>query len=692
MRSRLFAAVLLVGLWAVGPACSGGSPQGPAQVDNDDDKLPDDTEDRNGNGQVDPGETDPNSNDTDGDGIPDGEEVSTLACDPSNDRPFAVLDVPGADAEVLVDAQVSVRGLVRTNDDRNPGAVFHDPGLDVAAAILGKGAQGGSLSNQRAQLMDGFAALGNPGSPRVRTFVTTQGFPAEQARFPFRADQAMNGPALVNALSSAALGGVALQDTLPEVGAESRDFTLSMLTIQRSANTVVFLFAATPGAEISDAARIRQEELTDGTNVARRGSFTRHVCDPFVAEAKAYADILWVVDDSGSMADDQMAVRAAAGAMAEVLEAAQVDFRLAVARMYANRPENDQRRGRLEGDGFTSDLNKFQEDILVGADGGWEPGLQTGLDALNRALPATAPGAAADPQRLRGDAATIVIHLSDERDQHVECAACGGCEAAEGEARSCTRPQGQVVTDEFIGQYQAMGAVTFAIVGDLPDGCSQGVGRDDFEPGQGYVEVAAATGGQFGSLCGDMRQNLQDVARVATGVSSTYALSAKPASATLRVAIGLPGHGRVVPRSGVNGFDYDPVQNTIVFFGDARPAEGEEVVVAYRRWDWANNPDTPNDPCDDCVEGSWCNPEADRAMCEEPCGEVLCEGELVCLPDTARCGEESELPTETPCGECDPGLVCNPGTLECVVPCEETGCEAGELCNSSTHLCQPFSP
>ena len=49
-------------------------------------------------------------------------------------------------------------------------------------------------------------------------------------------------------------------------------------------------------------------------------------------------------------------------------------------------------------------------------------------------------------------------------------------------------------------------------------------------------------------LDSDMRQNLQDVARVATGVSSTYAVSAKPASATLRVAIGLPGHGRVVPR------------------------------------------------------------------------------------------------------------------------------------------------
>ncbi|CAN0589745.1 unnamed protein product, partial [Laminaria digitata] len=181
-------------------------------------------------------------------------------------------------------------------------------------------------------------------------------------------------------------------------------------------------------------------------------------------------------------------------------------------------------RGRLQGEGFTADVAQFQQDIVVGADGGWEPGLQVGAEALSQATPRTAAGAPADGALLRADAAAIVIHLSDERDQHVECAACGGCDRAEGESRSCTRPEGQEVIDDFIDQYQALGAVTFALVGDLPDGCNQGSGRDDFEPGQGYVEVAAATGGQFGSLCGDMRQNLADVARVATGVSSIFQL------------------------------------------------------------------------------------------------------------------------------------------------------------------------
>ncbi len=44
-------------------------------TDTDGDGLTDCTEDANGNGIVDPGETDPHNPDTDGDGINDGTEV-----------------------------------------------------------------------------------------------------------------------------------------------------------------------------------------------------------------------------------------------------------------------------------------------------------------------------------------------------------------------------------------------------------------------------------------------------------------------------------------------------------------------------------------------------------------------------------------------------------------------------------------
>jgi large repetitive protein len=64
-------------------------------VDTDGDGLPDDLEDRNHNGQVDSGETDPNDSDTDDDGILDGvedtdhdggvDESETDPCNPDTD-------------------------------------------------------------------------------------------------------------------------------------------------------------------------------------------------------------------------------------------------------------------------------------------------------------------------------------------------------------------------------------------------------------------------------------------------------------------------------------------------------------------------------------------------------------------------------------------------------------------------------
>ncbi len=679
------------------PACksdpSGAGPgNNPALVDTDGDGTPDQNEDRNQNGQVDPGETDPTAVDTDGDGILDDAEVSTLACAQTNDRPFAVYDMPGADSMLLVDGNVTVRSTLRTSDNKAPGGVFSDPDRGVSAVLVGKRpAQGvGTASAQRDyERRTSIEALGQIVGQRTRAFTTVEGFEAEQASFRVVAQRPLTSRQAANQLAQLMLNGVQLTGMLPDAPeAQSAQMVINLLTVFRGPARVVLVAAVAMGEEPGSNQLIRVEEFTDGTNVARHGSFTRHVCDQFIAEENAKADIIWVVDDSGSMEDDQEAVRAAADAMEEVLTSAQVDYRLGVARMFAE-DENDRRRGRLEGGGFTRDLEEFKETIVVGADGGWEPGLETGILALDRLSPPTPAGAAEDEDLLREDAAPIIIFMSDERDQAVECAACGACDAQEGESFFCADPQGQQVIDRFVEDYNNRGATTFAIVGDLPTGCRQTGQRDDFEPGQGYVEVANATGGQFGSLCGDMRQNLEDVARAATGVASAYQLRFVPASATIRVAIGPAGSGRVIERSRENGFDYDAVTNKIIFFGDALPAKGDEVVVGYRRWDWANNPNTPGDPCDDCEQYTSCAPELDVALCQPVCGEEVCEGGQVCIPDQAQCGDPSDIPPDVdPCGGCDAGLVCDPAPGDCVRPCEETGCTGGLVCSSVTHLCQ----
>ncbi|MCC7385978.1 MAG: VWA domain-containing protein [Deltaproteobacteria bacterium] len=665
----------------------------PPDLDTDTDGVPDVSEDRNQDGTVDPGETDPTVTDSDGDSIPDVGEVEYLACAKVNDRAIKVYDAPGADSLLMVDALVSDHVMLRSADGRAPGLVAGDPSLGIAAALISKRPSSGVRTPAQQRDIDrrtAFSMLGEVAAPQTRAFTTAEGFEAEQATFQINASTSIDAATAANRAASLLLGGAQLTGALPAGGATARVLTVKLLTIIRSPSRVVMLAAFFAGEQPGDAQAIRLEELTDGTNVARHGSFTRHVCDELQAKAQAKADILFVVDDSGSMEDDQQAVSAAANAMGQVLQTAQVDFRLGVTRTRATE-DPGAARGQLEGNGMTSDVEAFKRTIVVGAQGGWEPGLQVGLDAIDRLLPPTPETAAARPDKLRDGAGVVVIHLSDERDQAVECAACGGC-ASEPMPRTqfCSGPGGQPVIDQFIAGYRARNAVTFAIVGDLPGGCSQPGGVDNFEPGQGYVEVANGTGGQFGSLCGDMTQNLRDVARVATGVASAYRLSQPAASASLKVAIGPAGQGRVIPRSRVNGFDYDAVQNTVVFYGDSRPKNGEEVVIGYRRWDWANNPATPPDGCDNCGTNTFCDPSSDLVVCEPYCGDQVCSEGLACLADSASCGDPNSVPPppNDACGTCDVGLVCDPGAGSCVAPCEQTGCSASEICSAASHLCE----
>ena len=60
-----------------GVEINGQNPSDPLDSDSDDDGLLDGEEDANGNGVIDEGETDPNNSDTDGDGLTDGTEVNS---------------------------------------------------------------------------------------------------------------------------------------------------------------------------------------------------------------------------------------------------------------------------------------------------------------------------------------------------------------------------------------------------------------------------------------------------------------------------------------------------------------------------------------------------------------------------------------------------------------------------------------
>ncbi len=94
----------------------------PDIFDTDGDGLPDSIEDRNGNGVVDPGETDPLNPDTDGDGVLDGQEDSNKngIVDPGETAPLN----PDTDGDGALDGQEDSNGNgivdVGESDPRNP--------------------------------------------------------------------------------------------------------------------------------------------------------------------------------------------------------------------------------------------------------------------------------------------------------------------------------------------------------------------------------------------------------------------------------------------------------------------------------------------------------------------------------------------------------------------------------------------
>lgn len=693
-------------------------------------------------------EADKVSREDDRRGVDRKDQVAVLACGAENDRPFDVYDVPGADSLLLLDARVSTRSTLRTPDERAPGIVLRQADLDVAGLLVKAQPAGATPALERDHLRR--TVLANFGAAELqhaRSLVTVEGFQAEQAIFKFRANVDTTSIRLANGIAEKTLSGPLTGMLEASGGAPTREFQLALLTIIRSPSSVVIVAAIGAGNPPSDEQQIRIDELTDATNVARHHAFTRHECDKFIAKKQAKADIVWVMDDSCSMRKDMEQIQGAANAMKDVLTSAQVDYRLGVARFFSQRRDDNQ-RGKLEGMGFTTDFTQFKRDILVPFNGGWDWGLEVGLKAIDHALPRTPVGQPSNPRKLREGAATVVIHMTDARDQGFKCVACGGCpvdqcrsiacrDAAENNQMLCRKPGGQEVIDRAIREYRARGAVTFAISGELPHGCTHGsrLGEEKVEPGQGYVEVANGTGGQAASLCGDTHQILIDVVRAASGVASVYQLSHVPASASIRVAVGQPNAARAVPRSRVKGFDYDPVGNKILFYGDARPVEGDEIFIGYRRWDWApglgnpnpppdlpgaprrpNDPSTtppaPRDGCDACPGTTSCDPRLDGVSCIEQCGEVRCTLESSCRLERARCiptGPMNPNPTDPtagmnpPAGEpppdscggtqsCSSGMVCDQNAGVCTIPCETSGCNGGRICNHETRLCDVFHP
>jgi len=275
------------------------------------------------------------------------------------------------------------------------------------------------------------------------------------------------------------------------------------------------------------------------------GAYSRVMSERFEQEEISSADILFVIDNSGSMGVWQTALTDNFNSFIGVFALTGVDYQIAV---------------------ITTDDENFQGDILTDA----TPDLETEFTdqaiagtygssmekGLHYAELATLPGGDAAPGSdfLRSDSKLIIIFVSDEKDWSSKT-------DTEYEAHF----KSLKTSDSMV--------VTHAVVGDSPSGCTSPTGtwtRADY--GEGYIEVSALMGGEFVSICSsDWGADLETLAHDSI-LQRSFDLADAPIEESIVVS---------VDGTETSEWSYNTEENSVYFEESALPSGGSEIIIEY---------------------------------------------------------------------------------------------------------------
>ncbi len=300
--------------------------------------------------------------------------------------------------------------------------------------------------------------------------------------------------------------------------------------------------------------------------------------DVFYQEPSNEVDILWVVDNSQSMADEQAEVALRFREFITSIEDANLDFHIGIVTTDLD-PDNPDRGDLVAPDGgtpyITPDTDNyetlFQYRVQVGIDGSDR---EKGIGAAYEALTEPRLSGANEGFR-RPDATLSIIYVSDEND----CTDDGRLDRyADGQA--CYDHDDQLVSvRSLIDRYEADLApdsarlLVSAIVGPkITDGCDGAV------PGFRYLSMAAAFGGIQGSICEeDFSGIMENLGLQASGVLDSFQLSEPAVEETIEVSV----DDEPVEPDPTDGWTYDDEYWILYFHGDAVPPRGSKITVHY---------------------------------------------------------------------------------------------------------------
>ncbi|MFH1463353.1 MAG: hypothetical protein ABIO70_03100 [Pseudomonadota bacterium] len=246
----------------------------------------------------------------------------------------------------------------------------------------------------------------------------------------------------------------------------------------------------------------------------------RIIIEEHFTQAPAPAvDVLWVIDDTASMAREQAALAEAFRAFAESLTSEGISYQLGV----VTTDLSGEDAGALQGVPWIITPEQedpaaaFSQAVQVGTDGaGPEAGLAAALVALDDEH-------LAGPNRgfRRPEALLHVVAVSDSDDHSDEVMEDDPATAllAELDAQS---------------EVSGLPSLFSAVAGDLPDGCAGITGRAP--AAEVYAGVVEATGGVFASICTpDMDPVVRGLGVASLIYPDTFTLQARPDPDTLAV-------------------------------------------------------------------------------------------------------------------------------------------------------------
>lgn len=261
--------------------------------------------------------------------------------------------------------------------------------------------------------------------------------------------------------------------------------------------------------------------------------------DSVIQGTNVNVDIIWVIDNSGSMRWAQTELAVNITNFINMFMSYGPTFQMAFITT-----DNPYFKGNMTLTEMTQDLALVASNLVMSI-GTFGSANEMGIEMLE----------ISHQQNLgwfRPGAHLIAIFLSDEPDNS---------------------PNPLMTYANYFDSYYPNGMfLPYAIIGDVPYGCTNALA------GSGYWHLVQAYNTKWWSICAtDWGSQMQDIA-TAIATAAAFAIS-HPSPKEETIEVWVNGQKRE------EGWSYDPNSNSIIFDGTAMPSQGDWVEISYEVWE-----------------------------------------------------------------------------------------------------------